>query len=60
MTNFKLANAPCSWGTIENTEGERTDYAQMLDELAAAGFVGTELGDLGFMPTDPEKLREGN
>ena len=58
MTKFKLANAPCSWGTIENTEGERTDYAKMLNELAAAGFVGTELGDLGFMPTDPEKLRE--
>lgn len=55
---LKLANAPCSWGTIENTEGERVGYAQMLDELAAAGFVGTELGDLGFMPTDPAKLRE--
>ena len=55
---FKLGNAPCSWGTIENTSGERVGYAQMLDELAAAGFVGTELGDLGYMPSDPEKLRE--
>ena len=55
---FKLGNAPCSWGTIENTGGERVGYAQMLDELAAAGFVGTELGDLGYMPSDPEKLRE--
>ncbi len=60
MTNYKLANAPCSWGTIENTSaaGGRVPYAQMLDELAAAGFVGTELGDLGYMPSDPGKLRE--
>ncbi len=58
MTNYKLANAPCSWGTIENTAGGRVPYAQMLDELAAAGFVGTELGDLGYMPSDPDKLRE--
>jgi inosose dehydratase len=25
----------------------------MLDEFAEAGYVGTELGDWGFMPTDP-------
>lgn len=56
MTNFKLGNAPCSWGTIENTEGGRVPYAQMLDELAAAGFAGTELGDLGYMPSEPAKL----
>ena len=58
MTKFKLANAPCSWGTIENTEGERIDYSQMLDELAESGYLGTELGDWGFMPTDPVELKE--
>ncbi len=55
---FKLGNAPCSWGTIEGTGGRRIGYQQMLDELAAAGFTGTELGDYGFMPTDPEKLKD--
>jgi inositol 2-dehydrogenase len=29
----------------------------MLDELAATGYTGTELGDWGYMPTDPEVLR---
>ena len=38
MTTFKVGNAPCSWGTIENTEGTRIGYAQMLDELTTAGF----------------------
>jgi len=28
----------------------------MLDELAGTGYTGTELGDWGYMPTDPEIL----
>lgn len=54
---LRVANAPCSWGVIENIEGERYDYVRVLDELAATGYVGTELGDWGFMPTDPDTLR---
>ena len=52
-----VANAPCSWGVIENIEGERYDYARVLNEIAASGFAGTELGDWGFMPTEPASLR---
>ena len=56
---FKAGNAPCSWGTIEGTgtEAARLPYTQMLDELVAAGYQGTELGDYGFMPTDAATLR---
>lgn len=54
---LKIANAPCSWGVIENTEGERGGYALMLDEMQETGYVGTELGDWGFMPTEPVKLK---
>lgn len=53
---LRVANAPCSWGVIENIEGERFDYVRVLNELAATGYVGTELGDWGFMPTNPDKL----
>lgn len=56
-TGIRVANAPCSWGTIEGF-GETVPWARMLDELTAAGFVGTELGDLGYMPTDPEVLKQ--
>jgi inosose dehydratase len=28
----------------------------MLDELIETGYTGTELGDWGYMPTDPEAL----
>lgn len=55
---LRVANAPCSWGVIENIEGERYDYVRVLDEIAGTGYVATELGDWGFMPTDPAKLTQ--
>jgi inosose dehydratase len=33
-------------------------YARMLDELAQAGYAGTELGDWGFLPADAATLRD--
>lgn len=56
--SIALGNAPCSWGTIEGFDAAPIAYPRMLDELVQAGYVGTELGDYGFMPTDPVRLRE--
>lgn len=54
---IKLANAPCSWGVLEfDLEGEKLEYSRYLDELQETGYSGTELGDWGFLPTDPVKL----
>jgi inosose dehydratase len=33
-------------------------YRDVLDGIAASGFAGTELGDLGFMPDHPAELRD--
>lgn len=55
---IRVANAPCSWGVIENVAGETRGYAQVLDEMAETGYAGTELGDWGFMPTDSAALRD--
>lgn len=58
MNNIRIANAPCSWGVLEfDLEGEAAGYAQVLNEIAETGYAGTELGDWGFMPTDPAQLR---
>src|SRR5258707_10773046 len=58
-TKLQVANAPCSWGVLEfDLDGKPAGYPQVLDEMAQAGYAGTELGDWGFMPTDPAKLRE--
>ncbi len=59
MTTIRVANAPCSWGALEfeGLRGESIGYEQMLDELGETGYVGTELGDWGYMPTEPTLLR---
>jgi inosose dehydratase len=56
---IKIANAPCSWGVLEfESKTAGPGYAQVLDEIAKTGYVGTELGDWGFMPTDTGALRD--
>jgi inosose dehydratase len=55
---IKIGNAPCSWGVLEfDLEGRAAGYVQVLDEMQATGYAGTELGDWGFMPTDPLQLK---
>lgn len=55
---IRVANAPCSWGAIEfDAAGPPVPWHRVLDEISATGYVGTELGDWGFMPTDPATLR---
>ena len=56
---IRIANAPCSWGVLEfDLEGEAAGYVQVLNEIVETGYSGTELGDWGFMPTDPMKLSQ--
>jgi len=56
---IRIANAPCSWGALEfDLQGKSAGYELVLDEMQQTGYAGTELGDWGFMPTDPGKLKE--
>jgi len=56
---IKLANAPCSWGVLEfDLEGKVAPYGQVLEEMRATGYQGTELGDWGFLPTQPNLLSQ--
>ncbi len=58
MKKLLVGNAPCSWGMLENQDRSKSvPYHQMLDELVETGYTGTELGDWGYMPTEPEVLR---
>jgi Sugar phosphate isomerases/epimerases len=52
-----IANAPCSWGIAYPT-GNAVTWQQYLDEVAAAGYRGTELGPFGFLPKDPALLKD--
>jgi inosose dehydratase len=54
---IRVANAPCSWGALEfELAGEKPTAERVLDEMAQAGYAGTELGDWGFLPVDPAAL----
>jgi len=54
---IRIANAPCSWGALEfDLDGEAAGFETVLNEMVETGYAGTELGDWGFMPTEPSKL----
>ncbi len=55
---IRIANAPVSWGITESVDFP-PEYppGRVLDEIAEAGYSGTELGPHGFLPTDPAALR---
>ncbi|MEZ5284657.1 MAG: sugar phosphate isomerase/epimerase [Vicinamibacterales bacterium] len=57
-TRIRVANAPCSWGVLEFGLGEGASYRTVLQEIASSGYEGTELGDWGFMPTEPSALAD--
>jgi inosose dehydratase len=51
-----IGNAPCSWG-ITYPYGNPLPWQRYLDEVAAAGYRGTELGPFGYLPKDAGLLR---
>jgi inosose dehydratase len=51
-----IGNAPCSWGVEFADDPRNPTWTRVLDETAAAGYAGIELGPLGFMPEDPGEL----
>jgi len=56
-SSIKIANAPCSWGALEfDLDGKAQGFEQVLNEMQETGYAGTELGDWGFMPTNPAEL----
>ena len=55
---FLFATAPVSWGVNDYPDESWTQpYETILDEIAACGYTGTELGPFGYFPTDPDVLR---
>lgn len=58
LNSIRIGNAPCSWGILEfQLEGETYPSDQVLDKMQRGGYAGTELGDPGFLPEDPRRLR---
>lgn len=56
--SIRIGNAPCSWGVEFAGDPRNPPWRQVLGDCAAAGYTGTELGPVGYMPEDPAKLGE--
>lgn len=54
----ELATCPCSWGVFW-PDGSPTfvPAEDFLDQAAESGYAALELGPVGYLPTDPEKLK---
>jgi inosose dehydratase len=53
-TLVSIANAPCSYGAFEETIGFDPlvpDALELLDQVAAAGYAGIDLGPVGYLGT---------
>jgi inosose dehydratase len=52
-----IANSPCSYGAFEETVGVDPlvpDAVELLDQVAAAGYAGIDLGPVGYLGTMEE------
>lgn len=54
--NIRIGNAPCSWGIEFPSDPSYPSWQTVLDQCAAAGYKGIELGPIGYMPEDPAVL----
>jgi inosose dehydratase len=53
--SMRVGNAPVSWAVYE-ADRPNPPFAKVLDEIASAGYQGTELGPYGYLPTDQAAL----
>lgn len=53
---IRIGNAPCSWGIEFASDPSYPSWQSVLDQCAAAGYTGIELGPVGYMPEDPAIL----
>jgi inosose dehydratase len=58
LSRLHLGTAPDSWGVWFPSDPYQVTWDVYLDEIARAGYLYTELGPQGFMPQDPERLKD--
>ena len=55
---YRIGNAPCSWGVEFADSPSNPPWEDLLDETRAAGYRGTELGPVGYLPESPALVGE--
>jgi inosose dehydratase len=55
----RIGSAPISWGVCEVPGwGAQLPAERVLSEMRQVGLAATELGSIGYLPTDPAALRQ--
>jgi inosose dehydratase len=54
--DVRIANAPTSWGVEDPADAANPPWDRLLDLVADAGYQGTELGPLGYLPQAEAEL----
>lgn len=54
---ISLGNTPESWGIFGPSNPDQVPWDRCLDEIAEAGYEYVELGQYGYLPTNPQTLR---
>jgi sugar phosphate isomerase/epimerase len=50
--SITITTAPCCWGVDDVKNPNLPPWQRVLDEAAAAGYGGLELGPYGYVPLD--------
>ncbi len=58
FARLSLGTAPDSWGIWFPDDPRQPHWSTFLDEVAESGYRTIELGPYGYLPTDPERLRD--
>ncbi|CCH76719.1 2-keto-myo-inositol dehydratase [Nostocoides japonicum T1-X7] len=58
LSRLRLGTAPDSWGVWFPSDPHQVTWDVYLDEVARVGYRYTELGPQGFLPQDPEQLKD--
>jgi inosose dehydratase len=58
LSRLTLGTAPDSWGVWFPRDDHQVGWKQYLDDVQNAGYVWTELGPQGFLPQEPQQLRD--
>lgn len=53
---LSIGNAPLSWGVFEGEAASNPPWSRVLDEIVESGYRHVELGPIGFLPEDTDRL----
>ena len=56
--SISVGIAPDSWGVWFPKHEKQTPWKRCMDEMAAAGYAGVELGPWGYLPNTVSELKE--